>query len=202
MNMLSDRPYSAACDNNKGPILTILKKVFTIPGLVLEIGSGTGQHAAYFSEQLPHLIWQPTDRAENLPGIRAWRSHTGHKNLKPPLELDVAHTPWPISGADYIFSANTVHIMSWDMVEAFFSEVGKILALNGIFCLYGPFNYKGNYTSTSNAQFDVWLKQRDPQSGIRDFDALNQLADNAGMRLYEDFAMPANNRTLVWKKFT
>jgi len=198
--MLSDRPYAPACDNNKAPILAVIKKVFLIPGMVLEIGSGTGQHAAYFSKQLPHLIWQPTDKAESLPGINAWRSHTGHKNLKPPLELDVTQTPWPILGADYIFSANTVHIMSWSRVEAFFAGVDKILALNGIFCLYGPFNYAGNYTSASNAQFDVWLKQRDPQSGIRDFDALNQLADTAGLRLYKDFAMPANNRTLVWKK--
>ncbi len=198
--MLSDRPYAPACDNNKDPILTILKKVFTIPGLVLEIGSGTGQHAAYFSEQLPHLTWQPTDRAENLPGISAWRSHTGHENLKSPLELDVTQTPWPILRADYIFSANTVHIMSRTMVEAFFSATDKILTINGIFCLYGPFNYDGNYTSASNAQFDLWLKQRDPHSGIRDFDALNQLAANAGMRLHKDFSMPANNRTLVWKK--
>lgn len=200
MNMLSDRPYSAACDNNKDPILAILKQVFTIQGLVLEIGSGTGQHAAYFSEQLPHLIWQPTDRAENLPGIRAWRSCTGHTKLKPPLELDVGQIPWPIVATDHIFSANTVHIMSWSRVEAFFDGVDKTLAINGMFSLYGPFNYEGNYTSASNARFDMWLKQRDPQSGIRDFDALNQLADNAGMRLYEDFAMPANNRTLVWKK--
>ncbi len=198
--MQNHKPYAPACDNNKDPILNILKRSFIEPGLVLEIGSGTGQHAVYFSEHLPHIIWQPTDREENLAGISAWQTDADLSNLKPPLELDVAQKPWPAFRADYIFSANAVHIMSWKMVEKFFSGVEKNLKLNGLLILYGPFNYLGHYTSSSNAQFDIWLKDRDPNSGIRDFEAINQLAENAGMLLSEDCEMPANNRSLIWKK--
>ena len=198
--MQTHKPYAPACDNNKDPILNILKHSFIDPGLVLEIGSGTGQHAVYFSENLPHIIWQPTDIEENIAGITAWQTDANLSNLKPPLKLDVAQKPWPDIRADYVFSANAVHIMPWKMVERLFRGIEKNLKFNGLLVLYGPFNYAGRYTSSSNAQFDNWLKERDPHSGIRDFEAINILAENAGMLLREDYEMPANNRSLIWKK--
>jgi len=159
--------------------------------LVLEIGSGTGQHAAYFARELPHLVWQTSDVAENLPGIREWVSDP------PPIELEVGKE-WPKVDADAVFSANTCHIMSWQQVQRMIEGIGKIETLQ-TFCLYGPFNYGGKHTSDSNARFDAMLRARDPASGLRDFEKINALAEKAGLRLEEDNAMPANNRLLVWK---
>ncbi len=193
-----DKPFSAACENNKIPILNVLREQFTGPGRVLEIGSGTGQHAAYFAGHLPYLEWQPTDLAENLAGIRAWCNSMRLPNLKPPAELDVTRSDWNALQADYVFSANTVHIMSWEMVEAFFSGIERSLKSQGLFALYGPFNYGGRYTSESNARFDLWLKDRDPCSGIRNFEDLDRLSASAGLNFVKDYAMPANNRTLIW----
>lgn len=194
------KPFSQACENNKQPILAVLRDVFATVDHVLEIGSGTGQHAVFFADAMPWLQWQPTDRAENLPGIAAWRDDAALSNLRAPLELDVDAQPWPVASAGAVFSANTVHIMGWPSVERFFAGVGALLPPGGAFCLYGPFNYDGRFTSASNAQFDAWLRQRDPRSGIRDRAALERLADAAGMTLEADHAMPANNRTLVWRK--
>lgn len=198
--METNKPFSEACEQNKAPILAVLRNIFTRPGVILEIGSGTGQHAVHFARHLPHLIWQPTDLVEHLPGIELWLADTPLPNLRPPLALDVACQPWPWEIVEGVFSANTAHIMSWPEVEALFHGIGQILAAEGFFCLYGPFNYGGRYTSASNAQFDAWLKIRDPRSGIRDIDALNKLAGQASLVLAEDYAMPANNRTLVWRK--
>lgn len=195
-----NKPFSQACENNKRPILAVLEGAFAQAGSVLEIGSGTGQHAAFFAGALPWLAWQPSDRAENLPGIRSWCDAAGLSNLRSPLELDVEAAPWPVEAADAVFSANTAHIMSWTAVERFFAGVGTLLPPGGVFCLYGPFNYGGRYTSASNAQFDAWLKERDPLSGIRDFEALEALASRAGLVFAADNPMPANNRTLVWRK--
>jgi uncharacterized protein DUF938 len=158
---------------------------------VLEIGSGTGQHAAYFAPELPHLVWQASDVADNLPGIREWISTPS------PLELDVDEE-WPELDFDAVFSANTCHIMSWPQVERMFERIGEIRSLK-TFCLYGPFNYGGKHTSDSNARFDAMLRARDPASGLRDFDAIAALAKHAGLVLLEDNAMPANNRLLVWR---
>ena len=195
-----EKPYAPACDRNKGAILEKLAIEFGDVSAVLEIGSGTGQHAVYFAEHLPHVVWQPTDCAENLAGIGLWVEESGLKNLAMPLDLDVTK-PWPVTVMyEGLFSANTVHIMSWPVVEVFFSGIGRHLAKGGIFCLYGPFNYAGRYTSESNAEFDIWLKQRDPLSSIRDFEAINRLAEAAGLLLARDYPMPANNRLLVWKK--
>lgn len=194
------KPHAPACDRNRQFILEKLAVEFRDVHTVLEVGSGTGQHAVYFSQRLPHLQWQPSDRSENLSGIRQWVEESGLPNLNMPLYLDVKE-PWPItSELDGLFSSNTVHIMGWQYVEAFFAGIKQYLQKGGVFCLYGPFNYDGKYTSESNAEFDIWLKQRDPISGIRDVEAIKQLAENAELLLKNDYEMPANNRLLVWKK--
>ncbi len=196
----TSKPYAAACDQNKAPILAVLQEIFSQPGTVLEIGSGTGQHAVHFATHLPHLTWQPTDQVEHLPGIALWLEEADLDNIRSVLELNVIQESWPVQQADGVFSANTAHIMSWPGVECLFSGIGRVLVSEGYFCLYGPFNYGGRYTSDSNAQFDQMLKARDPQSGIRDVDDLNQLAKEVGLISVQDYAMPANNRTLVWRR--
>lgn len=194
------KPFAESCEENKLPILAVLKTEFTTASRVLEIGSGTGQHAVFFARELPHLDWQTSDVAEYHPGIRAWIEDAGLSNVRAPLTLDVACDSWPGATYDGVFSANTAHIMGWPEVEAMFAGIGKLLEPDGRFCLYGPFNYGGKYTSASNARFDEWLKARDPRSGVRNFEDLNRLAEAAGLRLVKDYAMPANNRTLVWMK--
>jgi len=194
------KPFSEACEQNKQPILAVLQQHFAEVQSVLEIGSGTGQHAVFFGARLPHVRWLTSEVAELHAGIRAWLDEARLPNVVLPLELDVNQPQWPVDGVDAVFSANTVHIMDWSSVEKMFAGIGRVLQTAGVFCLYGPFNYQGDYTSDSNARFDVWLKQRDPRSGIRDFEALNALAEQHGMTLHADHAMPANNRTLVWKK--
>jgi cyclopropane fatty-acyl-phospholipid synthase-like methyltransferase len=187
------KPFSEASERNRAPILAILKRVFKDRKHVLEIGSGTGQHAAYFAPELPHLVWQASDVAENLPGIREWVSSPA------PIELNV-EGEWPRLAVDAVFSANTCHIMSWPQVERFLAGVGSLLPPGGVFALYGPFNYAGKHTSESNARFDAMLRARDPASGLRDFDDIGRLARKAGLALEEDNAMPANNRLLVFRK--
>jgi SAM-dependent methyltransferase len=167
--------------------------VFADRRRVLEIGSGTGQHAAYFAPDLPHLAWQTSDVAAQLPGIREWVSDP------PPLELDVAR-PFPPVSADAVFTANTCHIVSWPQVEKMFAGVAALLPPSGVFALYGPFHYGGRATSPSNAEFDAWLRARDPASGVRDFEAVRELARRHGLELEEDNAMPANNRLLIFRK--
>ncbi len=198
--MPMSKPYSESCEQNREPILAVLREVLTEPGVVLEIGSGTGQHAAYFPRFLPHLIWQPSDVATNLDGIRAWLSEAALDNVREPLVLDVAQPQWPVERVDVVFSANAVHIMSWPEVKLMFAGIDRVLASGGMLCLYGPFNYQGRYSSESNARFDAWLKARDPNSGVRDFEDLDALASQAGLTLQADYEMPANNRTLVWQR--
>jgi cyclopropane fatty-acyl-phospholipid synthase-like methyltransferase len=196
---MPQKAFSQACENNKQPILNIIAEVFAGVEQVLEIGSGTGQHAVYFAQQLPHLSWQASDQKIYLPGIQQWLDETPLKNLPRPLELDVNKT-WPVTGVEAIFSANTLHIMSWQSVENFFKGVEKNLQEQGYLCVYGPFNYNGQYTSDSNARFDLWLKNRDPESAIRNFEDVNELAHGAGLGLSKDCTMPANNRLMIWKK--
>lgn len=192
------KPFSEASERNQQPILEVLTRYFTQPGQVLEIGSGTGQHSVYMARQLPHLVWQPTDVAANLPGIAAWGLEAQLVNCLPPIELDI-NADWPPGPFDYVFSANTVHIVSWAEVERMFAGVARVLAQGGLFALYGPFNYDGTYTSTSNARFDQWLQARDPRSGIRDFETVQALATQQSLHLLEDVDMPANNRLLLWR---
>lgn len=194
------KPFADSSEQNKLPILNVLRKYLPDAEQVLEIGSGTGQHAVFFSREFPHLHWHASDREENHPGITAWIEEASLANLYGPHLLDVDQDDWPRQEYDAVFSANTAHIMSWPSVENMFRGVGRILKPGGVFCLYGPFNYHGRYTSDSNARFDVWLKQRDPESAIRDFEALCELADKSGMTLLADHEMPANNRILVWNK--
>lgn len=194
------KPYSESCDQNRAPILEVLRIELADRQRLLEIGSGTGQHAVYFAPEFPGLLWQTSDMADMHAGIHAWLAEQGCGNILPPLALDVSHDSWPAASYDAVFSANTAHIMDWPSVECLFAGIGRVLEPGGVFCLYGPFNYAGAYTSESNARFDAWLKARDPRSGIRDFEALRELAEKAGMKLKEDYGMPANNRTLVWSK--
>ncbi len=194
------KPYSDACEQNKEPILDVLRETFAAQTKILEIGGGTGQHAVYFGQHLPHLIWQTSDLPENLPGIQLWLDEVGLSNVLSPLALNVASAHWPITDADGIFSANAVHIMSWVCVEKMFAGIGRMLQPGGIVCLYGPFNYGGKFTSSSNARFDDWLKRRDPDSGVRNFEDVDSLARAQGLQLLKDYPMPVNNRTLVWKR--
>ena len=196
-------PFSEACERNKGPILEVLRRwLGDTAGLVVEIGSGTGQHAVHFARHLPQLTWQPTDQAENLTSLINRIGVDGPCNLLPPLELDVAQSQWPCDAdsADAVFTANTLHIVDWRHVQALFRGVGRILRPEGLLVVYGPFRYGGQYTSHSNHAFDDSLRRRDPASGIRDFEAVDALATAQGLLLQEDAAMPANNQTLVWRK--
>ncbi|MDX1432583.1 MAG: DUF938 domain-containing protein [Gammaproteobacteria bacterium] len=192
------KPFSQACENNKRPILAILRDTLADAGTVLEIGSGTGQHAAFFAAELPRLVWQTSDLAANHAGILAWIE--GVPNARAPLELDVDEGLWPLDAADAVFSANTAHIMHWPSVIGMFRGVGRLLGRGAPFLLYGPFNYAGRFTSESNARFDQSLRMQDPGMGIRDFEAVDALAREHGLELAADHAMPANNRTLVWRK--
>ena len=171
---------------------------------VLEIGSGTGQHAVYFAKQLAHLIWQTSDQEQHHQGINLWIDEAGLDNIIAPIKLDVSKDKWPEKNTtqkiDAIFSANVVHIMAWENVIDYFNYGAKLLQKDGLFILYGPFNYHGNYTSESNANFDQWLKSRDTESGIRDFEALDLLANKNKMILKYDIEMAANNRILCWEK--
>jgi cyclopropane fatty-acyl-phospholipid synthase-like methyltransferase len=193
------KPYAPACERNREPILEVLKGYFSDRKQVLEVGSGTGQHAVFFAAGMPWLTWQTADLGENLPGIRLWLEEAGLANLPPPIELQAAG-PWPKGPYDAVFSANTLHIMGWADVQKLFAGLDGVMAKDAVLAVYGPFNYGGKFTSDSNAQFDVWLKQRSAASGIRDFEAVNALAQSIGLNLVADHAMPANNRTLVWRR--
>lgn len=195
-----NKPFSQACENNKRPILEVLIDAFADRRRVLEIGSGTGQHAVYFAEEMPQLQWQASDIKEHLAGIEQWRAAAGLANLPPAVEFDVNSGRWPCADVDAVFSANTLHIMSWPEVKTAFGLLHSHLPAGSKLCIYGPFNYHGRYTSDSNARFDDWLRTRDPHSGIRDFEKVDALAKAAGFALREDFAMPANNRLLYWHK--
>jgi SAM-dependent methyltransferase len=197
--MTQAKPYSDACERNREPILEVLREHFADRRLVLEVGSGTGQHAVHFAAALPHLTWQTSDLAPSLPGIRLWLEESALPNLPPPIALD-ATGPWPNTRFDAVFTANTLHIMSWPEVRALFASLPTVLAADAALAVYGPFNYNGRFTSASNASFDEWLKQRSAHSGIRDFAAVDELARSIGFALVEDRPMPANNRTLVWRR--
>lgn len=194
------RPFSQSCENNRAPILAVLERAFARARRVLEIGSGTGQHAAYFAPSLPHLVWQPSDLPPNLPGIRAWCEALPAPNLRLPIELDVTATDWGVAEVDAVFSANTLHIMPWAAVVALFAGLSRVLMPGGVVAIYGPFNYDGQYTAASNARFDAWLRDIAAHQGIRDVEAVAALATGAGLELLEDNAMPANNRLLVWRR--
>ncbi|HEV2608106.1 MAG TPA: DUF938 domain-containing protein [Xanthomonadaceae bacterium] len=193
------KPFSPASERNRDPILDVLRPQFADRSRVLEIGSGTGQHAVHFAAALPNVIWQCSDRPDYLPGIRAWLSDARLPNTPDPFELDVARGPWPMARFDAVFSANTLHIMAWDEVQAMFAGLDGVLAADATVVIYGPFNVGGRFTSASNAAFDADLKARAPHMGLRDVEAVDALARSIGLLLVADIAMPANNRCLVWR---
>lgn len=197
------KPFSQACERNREPILAVLLRYFLDRHQVLEIGSGTGQHAVHFAQALPHLRWQCADVADNLPGIQLWLDEAALPNTPAPLTLDVNmdmaqavnHTQF-----DAIYSANTLHIMGWPEVQCLFAQLPALMAEQALLVIYGPFNYGGQFTSDSNARFDASLRSDHPKRGLRDFEAVNGLASDAGLTLLEDVAMPANNRCLIFKR--
>ena len=191
---------SEACERNKDPILNVLRTALAASKDVLEIGSGTGQHAVYFARALPHLIWRTSDVGPDLSGLKERLDVEGSDNIQPPFTLDVRDEPWPVGSVDAVYSANTLHIMDWNAVQKFFQGVGTILGANGLLCVYGPFRYRGKYTSDSNAAFDKHLRMRDTGSGIRDAEAVDALASAQSLVLEADYAMPANNQMRIWRK--
>ena len=222
--METGKPFSPSCERNRDPILEVLRAHFAEVRSVLEIGSGSGQHAVHFAAAMPWLRWQCSDRVEHLPGIRAWLDEAGLSNTPAPVALEVAHGSWPPTEFDAVFSANTLHIMGWEEVEALFVGLGEMLAFaphaaradahphpasghllprageGFVLAVYGPFNYGGDFTSDSNRAFDASLRARDPRMGLRDFEAVDALARGIGLELIADIAMPANNRSLVWRR--
>ncbi len=197
--MTTEKPFSPSCVENRAPILRVLQPRLSASSRLLEIGSGTGQHAVYFAPELPHLHWQTSDCRDQHAGILAWLEEAALPNVAPPLALDVIEDDWPKASYDAAFSANTAHIMPEAAVAAMFAGIGRVLEPDGLFLLYGPFNYDGEFTAPSNADFDYWLRHRDPDMGIRDLSWLRQLAKPNGLVLDEDVEMPVNNRMLVWR---
>lgn len=194
-----NKPHAPSCARNREPILEVLREQLAGRRHVLEIGSGTGEHAVHFAAALPQLSWQSSDRAENLPGIRAWLDDAALPNTPAPLELDVAGS-WPGGPFDAVFSANTLHIMAWHEVQQLFVRLPTITSTDASLIIYGPFNYRGRYSSESNAEFDQWLKARGAHMAIRDAEAVDALAAAAGFALVDDIAMPANNRCRIWQR--
>ncbi len=199
-NVIMNKPYSESCEQNKTSILSVISPVFSRLNSVLEIGSGTGQHAVHFSQKMPHLKWHTSDCQPYLEGIDLRLKDACLSNVYKPFELDVSLSPWPAIKIDAVFSANTLHIMHRHDVVNFMKGVGKLLSTSGCLMIYGPFNYKGSYTSDSNEAFDHWLKNRDSLSGIKNFEDIEVLAKKNFMRLVKDYTMPANNRILYFVK--
>ncbi|MFT5260197.1 MAG: cyclopropane fatty-acyl-phospholipid synthase-like methyltransferase [Saprospiraceae bacterium] len=195
-----DLPFSQACENNKHAILAVLRPLMDSVSKVLEVGSGTGQHAAHFADALPNLTWQTSDVLQNHAGIQAWIDHSSLSNIASPVELDVRNFDWAAQSFQAIYSANAIHIMSWAAAQQFIVGAATALEVGGLYILYGPFNYEGQYTSASNKKFDQWLAAQNKDSAIREFEAVSALAEQSSLKLVRDTAMPANNRLIVWRK--
>ena len=193
------KPFSPACERNQDAILAVLREHFAHRTRVLEIGSGTGQHAVHFARALPHLIWQCSDVPAHLNGVRQWLADAGLANTPAPLAFDINAAP-PQREFDAVFSANTLHIVSWGEVQRLFALLPSLMSERCVLTVYGPFKYGGQFTSASNAAFDASLRVDHPLRGIRDFEAVGTLARGAGLALLEDRAMPANNRCVSWQR--
>lgn len=192
------KQFSPSCERNRSPILAVLREILPRAGTVLEIGSGTGQHAVYFAAHLPQLQWQPADLPASFPSIEAWAAEAALPNLLAPVEFDLLAPAQPITDARAIVCINTIHIVAWSGVEKLFAYAGRTLPQGGVLYVYGPYRYTDRPLEPSNEAFDQWLKARDPASGVRDFDAVDALARRHGLRLAGDRAMPANNRSIWW----
>ena len=200
MTLSGDRPVAPATERNSRPILDVLRHEFRTASSVLEIGSGTGQHAVAFARVLSHLTWQTSDLEANRPGIHLWLAEASLANVRPPLLLDVLTAALDDGPYDAVFSANTAHIMSLAEVEKMFALVGSVLPEHGVFCLYGPFREGGEFDADSNARFDATLRQTNSQMGIRDIEQLDRFAASGSMQRVREYAMPANNMLMVWQK--
>lgn len=201
MRPTPDRPYSQAAANNAAPILELLRREFQDCVEVLEIGSGTGQHAVYFTAELDHLVWQTSDLEENHPCIRAWLADAAIANVLAPISLDVSQASLEAT-YDGVYSANTAHIMSFDSALAMMALVGRVLRPDGIFCLYGPFRRRGQFNTASNERFDASLRSRGSAMGIRDLEALDEAAAEHGLRRESLYAVPSNNLVVIWRNAT
>jgi len=198
----AELPVSQACLRNQQPIAEALEDILPPQSVVLEIGSGTGQHAAYVSQRIPEITWQPSELAERMASINAWRLRSGRDNFLPPLVLDVAQDLWPVKQVDAVFSANVIHFVSWPKVRAMMAGIGRVLRVGGVVCFYGPFNYDRQFTSEGNRNLDQWLKHDvDPEAGIKDVEQVILAARRERLRLTEDREMPANNRLLVLHRY-
>lgn len=197
--MTNELPYSPASERNREPIAAVLEQWLPGAARVLEIGSGTGQHAVHFSRRMPGLFWQTSDLAERLPGLEA-RLKEEAPHLPAPLELDVAGNRWPDQTQDAVFTANTLHIMPWALSPVLIDRAGRLLNPGRLLIIYGPFQYGGRHTAESNRQFDDTLRRQDPAMGIRDAREVTRLAADAGLAAEADIAMPANNRILIFRK--
>ena len=195
-----NKPYSESCEQNKDHILSVIKPLIASGENVLEIGSGTGQHAVYFAENMPEVKWHTSDCSLYIAGINMWLSDSQLNNVVEPIELNVSTSPWPNIDVDAIFTANSIHIMGDEDVTNLFVGAGALLQKGGSFIIYGPFNYDGQYTSDSNKSFDEWLKANNAASSIKHFEKIISLAADNGMSLVKDYAMPANNRILHFSK--
>jgi SAM-dependent methyltransferase len=194
--------FSEACDRNQDPILAVLKEILPGSGRVLEIGSGTGQHAAYFSRALPDLNWQPSDLADAHLSIKAWREESGAPNLRVPIVIDLLSDNGSPGVVDAIVCINTIHIVAWAGVERLFSLAESILKPHGVLYCYGPYRYGDRALEPSNVAFDHWLKAQNPVSGVRDYEVIKALAESTGFYLGGDISMPANNRSIWWVRRT
>jgi len=194
------KQFAPACERNWRPILDVLREILPQRGRVFEIGSGTGQHIVYFARHLPGLTWQPSDVHTNLSSIEAWRREACLENIEPALALDLYVDDWSIAAVDCVISINTLHIVSWEGVERLIRKASALLPVGGLLYVYGPFRYADWPLEPSNLEFDRWLKRRDPRSGIRDIVAVDRLAQDADLEMEGDRVMPANNRSIWWRK--
>ena len=198
--ILSGKPFAPAAERNRESIASVIVPLFSDIKTVLEIGSGTGQHAVYFAARMPHLVWQTSDLTHNHDGIRQWIAESALSNVMPPLELDVDEARWPVERVDAVFTANTLHIMDWSSVQKMFFGVSRVLDDDGLFCVYGPFRYGGKHTSESNARFDASLRSQNPLWSVRDMNDVRELAGRNSLEPEQDHDLPANNRLLVFRK--
>ncbi len=198
--MLPEKPYAISCDRNSQPILEVLKEYLPSCKTLMEMGAGTGQHAVYMAPHFPNLKWYLLDQTDRHEGIRTWLNDFPRTNVIGPIEYSVGETPWPQEKTDVVFTANTLHIVSWEQCLTFFDDIKDQINKNGFFIVYGAFNYKGEFTSESNKKFESWLKDKDPKSGIRDFEQVEKELQQRSFTLIQDHEMPSNNRMLVFQK--